>query len=224
MGSMKSNTRGGRALVWLAPLQSAVHSRGLWKTVSRVFGAGLALLAVVCLVACRQDMFDQPRTRPLRRSEFFSDGRSARPPVPGTVARGELHDDPHLYTGRVNGALVTTFPFPVDRAVLERGHGRYNIFCAPCHDRVGNGNGMIVRRGFRAPPSFHIDRLRAAPVGHYFDVITNGFGAMPDYAAQIPAHDRWAVIAYIRALQLSQRAAPADVPPDVLKQLPEAAQ
>jgi len=200
MGFMKSNTRGGRALVWLA------------------------LAAVVWLGACRQDMFDQPRTRPLRRSEFFSDGRSARPPVAGTVARGELRDDPHLYTGRVNGALVTTFPIPVSGEVLERGRGRYNIFCAPCHDRVGNGNGMIVRRGFRAPPSFHIDRLRAAPVGHYFDVISNGFGAMPDYAAQIPAHDRWAVIAYIRALQLSQRATPADVPSDVLKQLPEAAQ
>ena len=200
MGFMKSNTRGGRALVWLA------------------------LAAVVWLGACRQDMFDQPRTRPLRRSEFFGDGRSARPPVAGSVARGQLHDDPHLYTGRVNGALVTTFPFPVSREVLERGHERYNIFCAPCHDRVGNGNGMVVRRGFRAPPSFHIDRLRAAPAGHYFDVITNGFGAMPDYAAQIPAHDRWAIIAYIRALQLSQRAAPADVPTDVLKQLPEAAQ
>ncbi|OFV85722.1 MAG: quinol:cytochrome C oxidoreductase [Acidobacteria bacterium RIFCSPHIGHO2_01_FULL_67_28] len=200
---MKSNTksqRGRRGLVWLA------------------------LAAVVWLAACRQDMFDQPRTRPLRRSEFFGDGRSARPPVAGSVARGQLHDDPHLYTGRVNGALVTTFPFPVSREVLERGHERYNIFCAPCHDRVGNGNGMVVRRGFRAPPSFHIDRLRAAPAGHYFDVITNGFGAMPDYAAQIPAHDRWAIIAYIRALQLSQRAAPADVPTDVLKQLPEAAQ
>jgi len=203
MGCMKSNTksqRGRRGLVWLA------------------------LAAVVWLGACRQDMFDQPRTRPLRRSEFFGDGRSARPPVAGSVARGQLHDDPHLYTGRVNGALVTTFPFPVSREVLERGHERYNIFCAPCHDRVGNGNGMVVRRGFRAPPSFHIDRLRAAPAGHYFDVITNGFGAMPDYAAQIPAHDRWAIIAYIRALQLSQRAAPADVPTDVLKQLPEAAQ
>ena len=203
MGCMKSNTksqRGCRGLVWLA------------------------LAAVVWLAACRQDMFDQPRTRPLRRSEFFGDGRSARPPVAGSVARGQLHDDPHLYTGRVNGALVTTFPFPVSREVLERGHERYNIFCAPCHDRVGNGNGMVVRRGFRAPPSFHIDRLRAAPAGHYFDVITNGFGAMPDYAAQIPAHDRWAIIAYIRALQLSQRAAPADVPTDVLKQLPEAAQ
>ena len=203
MGCMKSNTRstrGCRGLVWLA------------------------LAAVVWLGACRQDMFDQPRTRPLRRSEFFGDGRSARPPVAGSVARGQLHDDPHLYTGRVNGALVTTFPFPVSREVLERGHERYNIFCAPCHDRVGNGNGMVVRRGFRAPPSFHIDRLRAAPAGHYFDVITNGFGAMPDYAAQIPAHDRWAIIAYIRALQLSQRAAPADVPTDVLKQLPEAAQ
>lgn len=186
--------------------------------------AWVALVAAVCLAGCRQDMFNQPRYRPLRRSEFFTDGRSARPPVPGSIARGELQDDPHLYTGRVNGVLVTTFPFPVTRDVLERGHERYNIFCTPCHDRVGNGNGMVVRRGYRPPPSLHIDRLRQAPVGHYFDVISNGLGAMPDYAAQIPAHDRWAIIAYIRALQLSQRASPGDVPPDVLKKMSETAQ
>ena len=164
-------------------------------------------------------MYNQPRYNPLAPSDFFADGRSARPAIPGTIARGQLDDDPHLYTGRVDGALVTMFPFPVTRDVLERGRQRYSIFCIPCHDGVGNGNGMIVRRGFRQPPSFHIDRLRQAPVGHYFDVITNGLGAMSDYAAQVPVRDRWAIIAYIRALQLSQRATPADVPSDVLKQM-----
>jgi len=172
----------------------------------------LALAGVLLLISCRQDMFDQPRSKPLRQSDFFGDKRLARPPVPGTVARGQLRDDPHLFTGRVNGALVTTFPFPITRDVLERGRERYNIFCTPCHDRVGDGNGMVVLRGYRAPPSLHIDRLRDAPVGHYYDVITNGLGAMPDYAAQIPVRDRWAIVAYVRALQLSQRATLADVP------------
>jgi len=182
--------------------------------------AGWLLLAAVLFFAgCRQDMYNQPRTKPYAPSPFFDDGRSARPPVPGTIARGQLNDDPHLYTGRVNGQLVTTFPFPVDRAVLERGRNRYNIYCAPCHDRVGNGNGLVVLRGYRQPPSMHIDRLRQAPVGHFFDVMTNGLGAMPDYAAQIEAHDRWAVVAYIRALQLSQRATTAEVPPEVMRKL-----
>lgn len=180
--------------------------------------AGLLLALVVCL-GCRQDLYDQPRKKPYAASEFFDDGRSARPPVPGTIARGQLNADPHLYTGRVNGQLVTTFPFPVDRAVLERGRSRYNIYCAPCHDRVGNGDGMVVLRGYRQPPSLHIDRLRQAPAGHYFDVMTNGLGAMPDYAAQIDAHDRWAVVAYIRALQLSQRATTAEVPPEAMQKL-----
>ncbi len=181
--------------------------------------AAWLLLAVVVCLGCRQDLYNQPRKKPYAASEFFDDGRSARPPVPGTIARGQLNDDPHLYTGRVNGQLVTTFPFPVDRAVLERGRSRYNIYCAPCHDRVGNGNGMIVLRGYRQPPSLHIDRLRQAPAGHYFDVMTNGLGAMPDYAAQIDAHDRWAVVAYIRALQLSQRATTAEVPPEEMRRL-----
>ena len=180
--------------------------------------AGLLLALVVCL-GCRQDLYNQPRQKPNSASDFFDDGRSARPPVPGTVARGQLNDDPHLYTGRVNGQLVTTFPFPVDRAVLERGRSRYNIYCAPCHDRVGNGDGMVVLRGYRQPPSLHIDRLRQAPVGHYFDVMTNGLGAMPDYAAQIEVRDRWAVVAYVRALQLSQRATTAEVPPEAMRKL-----
>jgi mono/diheme cytochrome c family protein len=177
------------------------------------------LAAALLFAGCRQDLYDQARKKPYSSSEFFDDGRSARPPVPGTIARGQLNDDPHLYTGRVNGQLVTTFPFPVDRAVLERGRDRYNIYCAPCHDRVGNGNGMIVLRGYRQPPSLHIDRLRTAPVGHHFDVMTNGLGAMPDYAAQVSVRDRWAIAAYIRALQLSQRATTAEVPPEELRRL-----
>jgi mono/diheme cytochrome c family protein len=157
-------------------------------------------------------MHVQPRYDPLASSTFFDDGRSARPAIPGTVARGQLRLDDHLYTGKVNGALVDTFPFPVTRPVLERGRERYNIYCSPCHDYLGTGHGMIVQRGFQPPPSYHNDRLRQAPVGHYFDVITNGFGAMRSYADRVPPEDRWAIIAYIRALQLSQHAPLEDVP------------
>lgn len=172
------------------------------------------LLAAMSAPACRQDMAEQPRYDPLEPSGFFPDGQSARPRVPGTVARGQHGDTAALSAAKVGDTFVDTFPFPVTGEMLSRGQERYNIFCAPCHSRTGDGDGMIVRRGFRRPPSFHIDRLRAAPVGHFFDVITNGFGAMPDYAAQISMRDRWAVIAYMRALQLSQRATLADVPPN----------
>jgi mono/diheme cytochrome c family protein len=161
---------------------------------------------------CQQEMADQPRYKPLQKSAFFGDERSARPFVEGTVARGELKPDEHFYTGKSRGKLVDTFPLPVTRDALVRGQERFNIYCSPCHDRVGAGQGMVVRRGFRAPPSFHIDRLRVAPVGHFFDVITHGFGAMPDYAEQVSPADRWAIAAYIRALQLSQHATIADVP------------
>src|SRR5262249_38736533 len=164
--------------------------------------------------ACRQDMHDQPKYIPLRQSAFFGDERSARPIVAGTVARGQLREDTLLYTGKVNGADATMFPFPIDAQVMARGHERFDIYCSPCHGRTGQGDGMVVRRGFRRPPSFHQDRLRNAPVGQIFDVITNGFGAMPDYAAQVPAADRWAIIAYLRALQLSEHATVADVPAD----------
>ena len=171
------------------------------------------LLAVcVGLIACQQKMADQPRYEPLQKANFFDDQRASRPLVDGTVARGHLDADEQLATGKSGGQPVATFPFPVDRQVLLRGRERYEIFCSPCHDRVGMGQGMIVRRGYRPPPSLHIDRLRAAPAGHFFDVITHGFGAMPDYAAQISARDRWAITAYIRALQLSQNAAIGDVP------------
>ncbi|MGH9555728.1 MAG: c-type cytochrome [Terriglobales bacterium] len=168
--------------------------------------------AVVFLAACRQDMHDQPKYIPLRSSDFFRDGRSARMPVEGTVARGHLRDDEHFYTGKVNGVLVEALPFPATRTVLERGQERYNIYCAPCHSRLGDGSGVIVQRGYRRPESFHAERLRQAPVGHYFDAMTRGFGAMPDFASQISPRDRWAIVAYIRALQLSQHATLEDVP------------
>jgi mono/diheme cytochrome c family protein len=157
-------------------------------------------------------MHDQPKYVPLRQSTFFADARSARPVVAGTVARGQLRDDALLHTAKVNGAVATVFPFPIDERRLRRGQERYDIFCSPCHARTGEGDGLVVRRGYRRPPSIHDDRLRSAPVGHFFDVITNGFGAMPDYAAQIKAEDRWAIAAYIRALQLSAHATLDDVP------------
>jgi mono/diheme cytochrome c family protein len=158
-------------------------------------------------------MHDQPKYTPLRASSFFADGRSARPVVAGTVARGQLRDDALLYTGKLNGAVATTFPLPLDAALMARGRERFDIFCAPCHGRTGVGDGMVVRRGYRRPPSLQEERLRNAPVGHFFDVITNGFGAMPDYATQIGVHDRWAIVAYTRALQLAGHATIGDVPP-----------
>ena len=157
-------------------------------------------------------MHDQPKYIPLRESTFFADGRSARAPVAGTVARNQLHEDTLLYTGKVDDVDATVFPFVVDEKVMARGRERYDIYCSPCHGRTGVGDGMVVRRGYRSPPTLHADRLRLAPVGHFFDVMTTGFGAMPDYAAQIRAEDRWAIVAYIRALQLSEHATPADVP------------
>ena len=174
-------------------------------------GAGAVLLI---LTGCRQDMHDQPKYIPLRPTTFFDDGRSARPIPEGTVARGHLDANTAFYTGKTaDGKYVDGFPFPVTKEVLLRGQQRYNIYCTPCHDRLGTGNGMVVRRGFRHPPSYHIDRLRQAPNGYIFDVITNGFGAMQDYSAQIEPADRWAIIAYERALQLSQNATINDVPP-----------
>jgi len=176
--------------------------------------AGLGLVGLLALSGCRQDMHNQPKYIPLRESEFFADHRSERPLVEGTVAHGEVEGSDLLSTGLVNGEPSTVFPFPVTWDVMQRGHERYDIFCAPCHARTGNGDGMIVRRGFRAPPSLHVDRLRQAPAGHFFDVITNGFGAMPDYRAQVPVRDRWAIVAYIRALQATTAAGIADVPPE----------
>lgn len=180
--------------------------------IAKFGGVAASVVLAAMLAGCLQDMANQPRYKPLEASTFFKDGRSARPLVAGTVARGQLREDEHLHTGKVNGQLAATFPFPITAEVIERGGERYNIYCAPCHGALGDGRGMIVRRGYKQPPSFHIDRLRDAPPGHFFDVETNGFGAMPDYSAQVAAEDRWAIIAYIRALQLSQRATMDDVP------------
>jgi len=157
-------------------------------------------------------MHDQPKYPPLRASAFFGDDRSARPLVAGTVARGHLRQDSLLETGRIGNTDADVFPFTVDAPMLARGRERFNIYCSPCHGRTGGGDGMIVRRGFRHPPSYHDERLRNAPVGHFVDVMTNGFGAMADYRQQVEPRDRWAIAAYIRALQLSEHATMADVP------------
>ena len=181
---------------------------------------GALVLSIAALAACRQDMHDQPKYIPLRPTSFFADGRSARPLPENTVARGHLNEDTAYYTGRdAAGKLVAEFPFAVTKQILQRGQNRFNVYCTPCHDSTGSGNGMVTQRGFRHPPSYHIDRLRQIPVGHFYDVITNGLGAMQDYAAQIEPADRWAIAAYIRALQLSQQATIDDVPAEARGQL-----
>ena len=170
-------------------------------------------------VGCRPDMNDQPYSKPLQRSEFFPDGMASRPVVANSVARGHLQEDEAFSTGLMGTNLVETFPIPVTRELLQRGHERYDIFCSVCHGRTGEGNGLIVQRGFPAPPSFHIDRLRNAPAGHFFHVITHGYGIMYSYATPVPPADRWAIAAYIRALQLSQNATLDDVPPEPRAQM-----
>jgi mono/diheme cytochrome c family protein len=180
------------------------------------YGRGSAWTAglLMLLTACRQDMHTEPRYQPLAETSFFGDQRSARPMVEGTVARGHLRIDEARYTGKLDGEDIDQFPIPIAKADIERGENRFNVYCTPCHGRTGEGNGMVVLRGFRQPPSYYSDRLVNAPVGHYFDVVTNGFGAMPSYASRIQTDDRWRVIAYIRALQLSESASVNDVPAD----------
>jgi mono/diheme cytochrome c family protein len=191
----------------------------------RASGPTYLLLCLVCsltlTVGCsgnsgperiRQAMYDQAKYDPLEASKFFANGMASRWPVAGTVARGHLKTDLHLHQGRVKGELAKTMPFELTTEVIGRGRERYDIFCSPCHGGLGAGDGMVVRRGMKAPPSFHVDRLREAPIGHTFDVITNGFGAMYNYASRVPAHDRWAIAAYVQALQLSQNAKMTDVP------------
>jgi cytochrome c553 len=185
---------------------------------SRRYGVAI-VLASVALAGCRQDMHDTPRYEPLERSTFFRDGQASRPLVANTVARGQLREDRHLFEGVVEGRPAEAFPMPITATVLERGRDRFNVFCSPCHGRTGEGNGMIVQRGFRRPPSYHDERLRGAPAGYFFDVMTRGFGAMQDYSAQLAADDRWAIAAYIRALQLSQHATVDDVPADRREEL-----
>lgn len=175
-----------------------------------------ALLAAgaVCCAGCHRDMHDQAHYEALEASAFFPDGQSARPLVSGTVPRGELREDEAYFTGRSEGKFVDQIPMKLDKKLLQRGQERFIIFCSNCHAPTGNGNGMIVQRGFRRPPSLHEERLRNAPAGHFFDVMTHGFGAMPSYRAQIVPDDRWAIVAYIRVLQLSQNARLEDVPPE----------
>lgn len=167
-------------------------------------------------------MYNQPRYEPLEASALFDDGMASRPLVPGTIARGQLELDDAFDTGRIDGQLVEELPVELTPALLERGEERFNIYCSMCHSRTGDGDGMIVRRGFRRPPSYHTDRLRGAPVGHFFDVITHGLGAMPSLDYQIEPADRWAIVAYMRALQLSQYARPEMLTPEQQQQLPPA--
>jgi mono/diheme cytochrome c family protein len=175
------------------------------------------LTSVLCLLVvtgCRQQMAETGREKPLDQSLVFEDRRLARPLVQGTVARGQLKADAAFTTGKVGDKLVEQLPVPLSKDLLTRGRERYEIFCTPCHGRVGTGEGAVTQRGLRPPPSYHIQRLQEAPIGHFFDVMTNGFGVMPDYAAQVPVPDRWAIAAYIRALQLSQHAPVGALAPD----------
>jgi len=167
--------------------------------------------------ACRQDMHNQPRYKPFAATTFFGDGRSERPIIEDTVARGQLQVDQARYTGKVNGKDIDFFPIQITQADVQRGHERFNIYCSPCHGRLGDGHGMIPTRGLRQPPSYHDERLRNAAVGHFFDVMTNGYGAMYSYASRVAVDDRWRIAAYIRALQLSQNP-PAALAAQVMRQ------
>jgi len=277
------NTKAGGALLLAAGLRRRFNLARGQDRIRQVGVAALIGFFLACASSCNQKMAIQPKEVPLRESDLYPDGMSARPLPDNTVPRGHLEDDPAFYTGKKSagtgaassGAAVPTrpasgvppstpgalspqgaarsiaapgagsggpqiqasgtpantpagpgaqadidyFPIAVTAELIARGQERFTIFCSPCHSRLGDGQGMIVKRGYRQPPSFHIDRLRSAPVGHFFDVITNGFGAMPDYAQQVSPRDRWAIIAYIRALQLSQHATLADVPQDKLSEL-----
>lgn len=186
--------------------------------------AASALALVLCCAGCHRDMRDQPRYEALEASSFFANGMASRPLVEGTIARGHLNEDEVFYTGKEDGQLVLEVPLEINRELLERGEQRFNIYCSVCHDRTGGGDGMIVQRGFRKPPSLHLERLRNAPAGHFYDVMTHGFGAMPSFRIQVPPQDRWAIAAYIRVLQMSQQASLDDVPPEERAKLEEVAQ
>ena len=175
-------------------------------------GGLLACVLVLLSTGCRRDMFYQPKGDPLKPSDFFADGGVSRPLVSNTIAVGQLKVDQALYAGMIGTNLVTAFPFPITREVMDRGRQRFEIYCAPCHGYAGKADGMVVQRGFPPPPSYHIERLRDAPVGHFYHVISHGYGVMYSYAGRLEPRDRWAVAAYIRALQLAQHATLADVP------------
>jgi mono/diheme cytochrome c family protein len=203
-----------------------MRNRSLLLSRVRRLAVLLVPVGLLALTGCsRLDMQDQPKYKFERGSDFFADGRSNRPEIEGTVARGELDEDTAYYDGKdAAGNDVDVFPIAVDKDFIERGQQRFETFCAPCHGRIGNGLGMIVRRGFKQPPSYHIDRLRSAPVGHFYDVITNGYGAMLNYSQQVGVRDRWAIVAYIRALQYSQNANINDLPAEARNRVPGANQ
>ena len=188
------------------------EGKGMKIRFERLHWSGVCALILACATGCRQDMHNQPKMIPQRHAAFFSDGRSARQQVPGTVGRSQQVEASYLTTGLVAGAEGDAIPFPVTLAVMARGQEQFNIYCSPCHSRVGNGKGAIVGRGYYKAGDFQSTRLQQAPLGHFFWVITHGYGAMPDYSAQIRPEDRWAIVAYIRALQLSQNAQSTDVP------------
>lgn len=185
----------------------------------RILSSFAMLAALISLTSCRQDMQDQPRYKPLGANRFFADGRDARPIPAGTIARDELDDADSFHTGEANGAFLDTIPLQIDSNLLHRGRERFDIYCSPCHGRTGDGNGMVAQRGVKIPADFHTDRLREVPPGYLYQVIKNGYGAMGDYGDQIPVRDRWAIVAYLRALQLSRDANLNDVPADQRGQL-----
>jgi mono/diheme cytochrome c family protein len=195
------------------------HSASALALLRRPTSGLLALVFLALAGGCRQDMHDQPKYKPLRGSEIFADKRSARPLVEGTVARGTLREDAAYYTGKTKDGFVTELPVPVTAQLLARGQTQFQVFCSPCHGRTGRGDGMIVRRGFKQPSSYHVDRLRQMPIGYFYDVMTIGFGAMPDYASQIAPADRWAIAAYVRTLQFSQHAPASALSADERAQL-----
>ena len=201
---------------WVAEPQAKTSSEDRIPRAGAPGGRALPLLmalAVLGFASCRPDMMNQPKAKPLSESDFFSNGTNARQPPAHTVARGDAREDTGFYTGQRNGTYVTQLPVKLTRDLMIRGRERFDAICAECHDRTGSGSGMVVQRGFPQPPSFHVDRLRNAPIGHFFDVITNGYGVMYSYATRVEPEDRWAIAAYIRALQLSHNAKPSDVDP-----------
>lgn len=216
---MRFSADSTRVKWWLSMRRDPfVKKRSAARARARMRAVGVAGV-VILLAACRQDMHDAPRYDPLEASAVFPKGASARPLVEGTVARGELRADELLYTGKVGGQPSAAYPFAMTRADLDRGEERFNIYCSPCHAQSGEGTGMVVQRGYRQPPSLHIDRLRQAPAGYFVDVMSNGFGVMPDYRAQIVAEDRWRIAAYVRVLQTSRQGTATDVPPAELERL-----
>ena len=210
---------------WLADPQKENANRED-RAVRRGAPGGRALPLVfataLLFVGCRPDMMNQPKAKPLSESDFFSNQANARPIPPHTVERGGAREDAAFHTGLTNGTYITQLPAKLTPQLLARGRERFDAICAECHDRTGSGNGMVVQRGFPQPPSFHVDRLRNAPIGHFFDVITNGYGVMYPYATRVDTEDRWAIAAYIRALQLSHDIKASDLPPAEQRKLENA--